>query len=108
MRWLWIPMLALAAYLTVDAVLGRHYLPAAVYLVVGLGLSWWLSPWKGGRSKRHQEVMNMPEQDRRVVIYWRPGCTYCAGLRSKLGDLGDKAHWVNIWQDEDAAASLPF
>ncbi|MGB3256513.1 MAG: glutaredoxin domain-containing protein [Ornithinimicrobium sp.] len=39
-----------------------------------------------------------------VVIYWRPGCGFCARLRSTLGAEGDKATWVNIWEDKDAAA----
>ncbi|MGB3762401.1 MAG: glutaredoxin domain-containing protein [Ornithinimicrobium sp.] len=39
-----------------------------------------------------------------VVIYWRPGCGFCARLRSTLGAEGDKATWINIWEDEDAAA----
>lgn len=46
----------------------------------------------------------MAEHDRAVVIYWRPGCGFCARLRSSLGDEGDKALWVDIWQDEEAAA----
>ena len=46
----------------------------------------------------------MAEEDRRVVIYWRPGCGYCARLRSTLGQAADRATWVNLWQDEDAAA----
>lgn len=39
-----------------------------------------------------------------VVIYWRPGCGFCARLRSTLGADGDKATWINIWEDKDAAA----
>nr|WP_131106411.1 MULTISPECIES: glutaredoxin domain-containing protein [unclassified Ornithinimicrobium] len=46
----------------------------------------------------------MSDTDRPVVIYWRPGCGYCARLKSSLGAGGDKAVWVNIWQDEEAAA----
>lgn len=46
----------------------------------------------------------MAEEARPVVIYWRPGCGYCARLRDSLGDLAEQATWVNIWQDEDAAA----
>ena len=46
----------------------------------------------------------MSEEDRPVVIYWRPGCGYCMRLKGSLGDLGEKALWVNIWQDDDAAA----
>ncbi|USQ75583.1 mycoredoxin [Ornithinimicrobium cryptoxanthini] len=46
----------------------------------------------------------MSEEDRSVVVYWRPGCGYCMRLKASLGDLGAKALWVNIWQDDDAAA----
>ncbi|QFG70110.1 NrdH-redoxin [Ornithinimicrobium pratense] len=46
----------------------------------------------------------MPDSERQVVIYWRPGCGFCARLKSSLGADGDKAVWVNIWQDEEAAA----
>lgn len=37
-----------------------------------------------------------------VVIYWRPGCPFCERLDSGLGILGDKAGWVNIWEDSAA------
>ncbi|WP_238335751.1 glutaredoxin domain-containing protein [Serinicoccus kebangsaanensis] len=39
-----------------------------------------------------------------VVVYWRPGCGYCAMLKARLGGLRDRATWVNIWEDEEAAA----
>lgn len=37
-----------------------------------------------------------------VTIYWRPGCGYCARLRSVLGSAGDSATWRNIWEDSEA------
>lgn len=46
----------------------------------------------------------MADSEREVVIYWRPGCGYCLRLKSSLGDLREKALWVNIWQDDEAAA----
>ena len=104
MRWLWFPMLAFFTYLAGEAVWEGAYGLAAGYAVVGGGLSYWLSPWQGGRSLRHEEVLAMPESGREVVIYWRPGCQYCMRLKASLGDLRDKALWVNIWQDDDAAA----
>lgn len=67
-------------------------------------LSVLLAPFRGGRTTTHQEVLTMSEDERPVVIYWRPGCGYCARLRSSLGADGDQAVWINIWQDEDAAA----
>ncbi|GAA1136434.1 glutaredoxin family protein [Ornithinicoccus hortensis] len=103
MRWLWFPMLALFTYLAGEAAWEGRWALAAVYVTVGGGLSYWLSPWQGGRSVRHEEVQAMPEQERQVVIYWRPGCPYCMQLKSALDGLRDKAHWVNIWQDDAAA-----
>jgi mycoredoxin len=41
----------------------------------------------------------------RVVIYHRPGCVFCARLASALGRAGrDRAVWVDIWGDPQAAA----
>jgi mycoredoxin len=44
------------------------------------------------------------ERDAPVVIYWRPGCGFCARLRTSLGPDAEKATWVNIWDDQEAAA----
>lgn len=104
MRWLWFPMLAFFAYLAGEAAWEGRYWLAVVYAVVGGGLTYWLSPWQGGKTLRHEEVSAMSDSEREVVVYWRPGCAYCMRLKSSLGDLRDKALWVNIWQDDDAAA----
>lgn len=97
-------MLALVVVITGLAVSEGNYALAAFYLAVGLLLVWRISPFRGGRTTTHQEVLAMSESERPVVIYWRPGCGYCARLKRTLGDEGDKAVWVNIWQDEEAAA----
>jgi glutaredoxin-like protein len=39
-----------------------------------------------------------------VVVYWRPGCGFCAMLKARLGALREQATWVNIWEDEEGAA----
>lgn len=104
MRWLWLPLLVFFAYLAGEAAWEGRWGLTAVYVAVGAGLTYWLSPWQGGRTLRHREVLAMPESERQVVIYWRPGCQYCLRLRASLGSLRDRARWVNIWQDEDAAA----
>lgn len=39
-----------------------------------------------------------------VAIYWRPGCTFCLALRTRIGKYADRAAWVNIWEDHEAAA----
>ncbi|MGD8148989.1 glutaredoxin domain-containing protein [Ornithinimicrobium sp. Y1694] len=46
----------------------------------------------------------MTDPDGDVVIYWRPGCGFCHRLRTRLGEDGRRARWVNIWEDEDGAA----
>ena len=37
-----------------------------------------------------------------AVVYWRPGCGFCAALDRSLGETGDRALWVNIWEDDAA------
>ncbi|MDE3205439.1 MAG: hypothetical protein KGQ66_14630 [Acidobacteriota bacterium] len=39
-----------------------------------------------------------------VVVYWRPGCPYCSGLKRRLRQLGVRTHEINIWEDPAAAA----
>ncbi|HKJ12443.1 MAG TPA: glutaredoxin domain-containing protein [Ornithinimicrobium sp.] len=46
----------------------------------------------------------MPAKHSPVLIYWRPGCGFCARLRARLGPVAEKATWVNIWDDQEAAA----
>ncbi|HLS25678.1 MAG TPA: glutaredoxin domain-containing protein [Beutenbergiaceae bacterium] len=105
MRWLWVPLLGGTLYLVIDTVAEDRVWVAAGYAVVGLALTWWLSPWQGGvRRIRHEEVMSRPPAERPVVVYWRPGCAYCARLRGRLGRAGQRAVWVNIWRDKNAAA----
>lgn len=42
-----------------------------------------------------------------VVVYWRPGCQFCARLIRELGTEGrEKVYWVNIWDDAAAAARV--
>lgn len=77
--------------------------PNFVLCVGALVLAWWLSPLNGRGSPRHTEV-DTRQGDYPVVIYWRPGCVYCMRLRGALGKDKDKATWISIWADEDAAA----
>lgn len=72
-------------------------------LAVGfLVLAWWLSPLNGRGGPRHTDI-EAHRGDFPVVVYWRPGCVYCLRLRGALGKDKDKAAWVNIWADEEAA-----
>ncbi|MBB1484072.1 hypothetical protein H5392_09390 [Tessaracoccus sp. MC1865] len=77
---------------------------SALLAVCVILLAWWMSPFSGGRTKRHADVMALPAEQRRVVAYWRPGCIFCQRLRGGLGSDAKKVTWINIWQDPDAAA----
>ena len=46
----------------------------------------------------------MHENENPVTIYWRPGCGYCQRLETRLGEVRDNAAWINIWEDDEAAA----
>lgn len=46
----------------------------------------------------------MAEDRDGVVIYWRPGCTYCIKLRASLIPTRLRYTKVNIWRDREAAA----
>lgn len=39
-----------------------------------------------------------------VTIYWRDGCPFCLRLRMTVRRLADRATWVDIWSDPEAAA----
>lgn len=77
---------------------------SALIAVCVVLIAWWMSPFSGGRTQRHAEVMTLPEDQRRVVAYWRPGCIFSQRLRGGLGRDAKKVIWINIWQDKDAAA----
>lgn len=104
MRSLWLLVLGATVLLVGDALRSGEVRFAVGYAALGLALAYWLSPWQGGRSARHTEVTARDGADEGVVIYWRPGCVFCMRLRGRLGKVGKRATWVNIWQDRDAAA----
>lgn len=56
------------------------------------------------RAQASQAEAQMVIEHGGVVIYWRPDCPYCEALDAGLGETGDQATWVNIWEDEDAKA----
>ncbi|RLL69695.1 glutaredoxin domain-containing protein [Streptomyces sp. Z26] len=39
-----------------------------------------------------------------VVVYWRPGCVFCAALLTRLRFTKLRYTKVNIWKDPEAAA----
>lgn len=62
----------------------------------------WASPVGDRHTRTHDEVQAMPVAERPVVVYARPGCSYC--LRLRLFLLGSpQPVWVDIWDYPDAA-----
>ena len=42
-----------------------------------------------------------------VVVFWRPGCQFCARLIRELGpERRAVPYWVNIWDEDEAAARV--
>lgn len=101
---MWLLVLGATALLVGQAVASDQIRFAVIYGAAGLAIAYWLSPWQGGRSTKHEDVVGRPSGEEGVVIYWRPGCVFCARLRGRLGRVGKQATWVNIWQDAEAAA----
>lgn len=70
-------------------------------LYAGAGL--WASPIGDRHTHTQAEVQAMAGHERPVVVYARPGCSFCLRLRVVL--LGaPQPVWVDIWDDPDAAA----
>lgn len=103
-RWSWVVVVLGGGYAATTLFLDDNPVLGGLVAAGSLLYAYWVGPLRGGRSVRHEDVMALPEEQRPVVVYWRPGCAFCARLRSALGDQADVARWVNIWQDRDAAA----
>ena len=41
-----------------------------------------------------------------VDVYWRPGCAFCSSLKRQLDKLGLERVEHNIWDDDEAAATV--
>ncbi|MFJ2904023.1 glutaredoxin domain-containing protein [Streptomyces sp. NPDC087212] len=79
---------------------------AAVLLSAFLILAFVNSPLIYPRSVDAREAQRRSAVDGRPIVFWRPGCTYCLRLRIRLGRAARRAHWVNIWRDPAAAATV--
>ncbi|MDO4716870.1 MAG: glutaredoxin domain-containing protein [Propionibacteriaceae bacterium] len=44
----------------------------------------------------------MADKEHPLEVFWRPSCPFCVLLRADLKLRGVRAHWRNIWEDEEA------
>ncbi|MEJ7833898.1 MAG: glutaredoxin domain-containing protein [Nocardioides sp.] len=57
-----------------------------------------------GRPKDTPHAVAVANPEQGVTIYWRQGCPFCVRLRAAVRRNRDRATWVDIWSDPDAAA----
>ncbi|MFH9089806.1 glutaredoxin domain-containing protein [Streptomyces sp. NPDC017673] len=79
---------------------------AAALLLAFLAFAGLNSPLVFPRSIGAREAQRRSALDGRPVVFWRPGCKYCIGLRIRLGRTARRLHWVNIWRDPEGAATV--
>ncbi|TWD80133.1 glutaredoxin [Kribbella amoyensis] len=92
-------MLLFGVFVTATTFSGGSPVVAVVEGLLFLGLAILLSPLGFPRSGSAREAGG-------VVVYWRPGCPYCLRLRLALLGVAERASWVNIWRDPEAAAAV--
>lgn len=87
------------------------YLAGVGQLWVGLTLlvlaaltAWYVSPLRADGSLSHWDAQQRHVRDGSVVVYWRPGSFSCMQLRWSLGAAAKQILWVNVWDDDEAAA----
>lgn len=90
--------------MAVELAVGRHWVSALFAVLAGFAIAGWLAPIRGQASSVDFETAMAEGRRGAVVVFWRPGCSYCLRLRVRLGRLGSQARWVNIWADTAAAA----
>ncbi len=64
----------------------------------------WASPIGDRTTHTQRQVEALPPDRRRVVVYARPGCTWCLRLRLALLGHSPAPLWVDVWDDDDASA----
>jgi len=99
-------LLAVVQFVTSEpSLISRFVLPGAA-----LGIAAWLSPMRprsanGISQAEATALLTEPTSAASpIIVYHRPGCSYCARLKTMLFGVSSNAYWVDIWADEDAAA----
>ncbi|MFM9449236.1 glutaredoxin domain-containing protein [Streptomyces acidiscabies] len=103
--WILPALLALCGTAAATSLLSRENLVAAIaFALLFAALAVINSPLIFPTSVTEAEARDAA--DNRPIVYWRPGCKYCARLRIRLGGEARHLHWVNIWTDPEAAATV--
>lgn len=83
---------------------GRLSVPVTLAVVFALGWAWWVSPLRRAEPHVPHARAMADASPRDLIVYWRPGCTYCMRLRQALeDDVRGKVTWINVMADADAA-----
>lgn len=75
-----------------------------VFAVVGLALGWLVLLAADAPGTNHRAVLDLPADQRRVVVYWRPASRASARLKVALLGVRHRVVWVDIRRDPEAAA----
>ena len=107
----WFNGAVFAALAVLNLVVNRDDLSSPggwIVTVVFVALAVLASPIGAARAHTHTEateLLSRAEQpDQPVVVYHRPGCTFCLRLKLILTGVRSRALWVDIWADPEAAA----
>lgn len=106
-RWMAFSTLAtVAAFSMTVNVLSGSWVAGTVMAVIVLAGAVVLSPLIFPRSRPWAEAQKRAAEAHHPMIYWRPGCQFCVRMRLMLGLKGNRATWVDIWADDEAAARV--
>ncbi len=99
-QWINAALFAAAGILLLLFSRAESFAESVLFPILLLGVAVASSPVLKRRSVSHAAAL---ESDADVVVYHRPGCTYCIRLKASLGGRAHGATWVDIWEDEAAA-----
>lgn len=76
----------------------------ALAAAIALGWGWWVSPLRRAQPHvAHRDALRRASR-RDVIVYWRPGCSWCLRLwRALEADVRDRVIWVNVMADPEGS-----
>lgn len=78
--------------------------PILLAAAIALGWGWWVSPLRRAQPHVDHADAGSAAGPHGVIVYWRPGCSYCQKLwRGLDADVRDELTWVNIMADAEGA-----